>query len=84
MTEPTAIFVKMVERYAELWHNGRIPEDRVSFVAQLLEFFMPEGDRQIGGVFTVAEWLRERDRVAAQLVMATDCLARSRDTGWKN
>jgi hypothetical protein len=63
VTDLTDVFVGLVQHYASLLHDGRVPqgEARTEFVARILEEYLPERERQLGGVFTVAEWLRERD-----------------------
>jgi hypothetical protein len=86
VTGLTDIFVKMAQHYTELWHEGRMPEGeaRVVFISRVLELYMPESDRQLTGIFSVAEWVRERDIVAGHLVEACDLLARSQEQRWRN
>jgi hypothetical protein len=83
MTQLTETFVQLVERYAEIWHNGHIPTDRVAFVAKLLDAYMPASMRELSP-FTTEEWLRERDSVAEHLAAAVDCVARSQEARWTN
>lgn len=45
----------LVNHYAKLWHGGRIPSDRASFIAMILADYMPEHCRAISQ-FTAAEW----------------------------
>jgi len=80
------LFVKMVERYAALWHNGRVPEGqaRVEFIARILKEYSPDTDRQLTGVFTVEEWLKHQDMIATHLATACDCVARSQAARWQN
>ena len=79
------IFVRLVQHYVSLApHNGRVPKDRAAFVARILDAYMPAHERELAGAFTVAEWMKERDIVAAHLATAVDCVARSQEARWKN
>jgi hypothetical protein len=80
----TETYIELVEHYAALWHDGRIPADRVTFIAKILDAYMPESQRTIGGMFTTGEWLRERDMVAAHLAVAADCVGSTQETRSKN
>jgi hypothetical protein len=82
MTERTEIFIALVESFAHIWYDGRIPADRTSFVARLVESYMPESTCGLGPL-TAEEWLRERDEVALHITTAVDCVARQR-TLWAN
>jgi hypothetical protein len=72
-------FIPLVERFALLWHDGRIPdgEARVGFVARILELHCPDSDRLLTGVFSVEEWLAFREQSALHIATACDVLARS-------
>ncbi len=83
MTEPTETFIPLVESFARIWYDGKIPADRVSFVARLVESYMPESMRELSP-FTAEEWLRERDIAAEDLTAAVDCLARQQAARWTN
>jgi hypothetical protein len=78
------VFVPMVERYAAIWHGGKIPADRISFVAAILDSYLPESERQLSGVFSVEAWLAHRDECAAMLAEACDCVARHQAARWEN
>jgi hypothetical protein len=66
------------------WHGGTIPADRVLFIAAILDIWLPEHERQLGGVLTVEDWLLAREHAAEHLAMACDCIARDRAASWAN
>ena len=79
-------FVKMVQRYAALWHDAKVPEGeaRAKFITRILEAFVPDTDRQLTGAYSVAEWIKERDAIAEHLAVAADCVARENAARWAN
>jgi hypothetical protein len=76
----------MIQRYANIWHNGRVPDGnaRVQFIVRVLEEYLPERDRQFAGAFTEADWIKERDITAGYLAEARDCVARQQNSRWEN
>lgn len=72
----------LVAHYAKLWHGGRIPFDRASFIEMILRDYMPEHCRAISP-FSPAEWDRERAMTADALETACDLLSRP-IMGWRN
>jgi hypothetical protein len=82
--ELTDVYVKLVQQYANLWHSGRVPEDRVKFIARILEDYMSDTQREISGAFTVEDWIKQRETVAGHLAEACDCVARQQAATWQN
>jgi hypothetical protein len=91
MSEPTGelteVFIPMVERCAANWHGGRIPESRearIEFISRILNWYMPDSDREITKIFSIVEWGQYRERCAGLLAEATDIVGRFQSAKWKN
>jgi len=79
--ETQAIFIELVRKEAEIWHNGKVPADRAAFLRQLLDAYMPPAP--LGNLLTSEEWGEQRRAVAAHLALAIEALAPSAP-GWTN
>jgi hypothetical protein len=87
MNEMATVYVALVEKYAALWHGGKIPsdrEERTKLIVGILDAWLPESDSLLTGVFSVSAWLRYRDETARHLAEAVDVVARAQATRWTN
>jgi hypothetical protein len=80
------IFVGIVSKTADLFFDGKVPNDRVFFVAVILRSFESIMPVSAPDWFhgSDEQWERVRANYAMGLTVAADCLRVSQSARWKN